>query len=109
MSLKGRCIPLYSEAYVNYQSCSIVSHAEQVGKMIMDYANFVLIKWDGHRSPEVGCWTSDHWVAGSNPLSGACFIINFTSLSLVLCLAQFSLNNVQKGGLKQHHFIFAHL
>ena len=21
-------------------------------------------------SPEVACWTSDHWVAGSNPLRG---------------------------------------
>ena len=35
----------------------------------------------------------------------ACFIINCTSLSPCDCFALFSLNNMQKGGLKQHNFI----
>ena len=38
-------------------------------------------------SPEVVCWTSDNWVAGSNPLRGACFIIYFTFLFFVDALA----------------------
>ena len=38
---------------------------------------------DACGSPEVVCWTSDYWVAGSNPLRGACFIIYLTSLSPV--------------------------
>ena len=39
--------------------------------------------------------------------SGACLIINVTSLSVrSACLAEFSLNNVHKGGLKQHNFSF---
>ena len=47
----------------------------------------------------------DHCVGGSNPLRGM-FVINFTSSSPALNdLAQFSLNNVHKGGIKQHHFI----
>ena len=33
--------------------------------------------------------------------SGACFIINFTSVSTCACFTQF----VHKGGQKQHHFI----
>ena len=37
--------------------------------------------------------------------SGACFIINFTLMVSRVCLAQFSLNNGHKGGLKQHHFV----
>ena len=37
--------------------------------------------------------------------SGAYFIINFTSLSHMLAWPQFSPNNVQKGGLRQHHLI----
>ena len=49
----------------------------------------------GCRSPAVACWISDHWVASSNPLR------DITGV----CLAQFSLNNVHKRGLKHHHFI----
>ena len=37
--------------------------------------------------------------------SGECFNFNFTSLFPFACLAQFSLNNVHKGGLQQHQFI----
>ena len=61
----------------------------------------------GRRSPAVACWASDHWVASSNPLGGGggSFVINFASLSPGVCLAQFSLNNVHKRGLKHHHFI----
>ena len=39
-----------------------------------------VIDHGGRRSPAVACWTSDHWVAGSNPLRGS-FVINFASLS----------------------------
>ena len=48
----------------------------------------------GRRSPAVACWASDRWVASSNPL-----------IIPGICLAQFSLSNVHKRGLKHHLFI----
>ena len=41
---------------------------------------------------------SDHWVAGSNPLR-AMFHHQLRLIVPCACLAQFSLNNVHKGGL----------
>ena len=58
----------------------------------------------GRRSPVVACWASDHWVASSNPLRGK-FRHQFRLIIPGVCLAQFSLNNVHKRGLKHHHFI----
>ena len=58
----------------------------------------------GRRSPAVACWASDHWVASSNPLGGK-FRHLFRLIILGVCLAQFSLTNVHKRGLKHHHFI----
>ena len=58
----------------------------------------------GRRSPAVACWASDHWVASSNPLRGK-FRHSFRLIIPGVCLAQFSLNNVHKRGLKHHHFI----
>ena len=58
----------------------------------------------GRRSPAVACWASDHWVASSNPLRGK-FRLEFRLIIPGVCLAQFSLNNVHKRGLKHHHFI----
>ena len=46
--------------------------------------------------------SEDHWVAGSNP-PGGMFHHYF---HLIVCLAQFSLNNVHKRGIKQHNFHF---
>ena len=48
-------------------------------------------------------WASDHWVASSNPLRGK-FRHWFRLIIPGVCLAQFSLNNVHKRGLKHHHF-----
>ena len=59
----------------------------------------------GRRSPAVACWASDHWVASSNSLRGK-FRHSFRLIIPGVCLAQFSLNNVHKRGLKHHHFIF---
>ena len=50
-------------------------------------------------------WASDHWVASSNPLREK-FRHSFRLIIHGVCLAQFSLNNVHKRGLKHHHFIF---
>ena len=52
-------------------------------------------------------FTSDHWVAGSNTRRGVCVIINLTSLSLAPAWSQFSLSNMHKIGLKQHHLILS--
>ena len=60
----------------------------------------------GLSSPEVACWTSDHWVADSNPL-GVCFINNFNS-SPCACLVQFSLNNVVRGSIKHRCIVHCH-
>ena len=57
----------------------------------------------GRRSPAVACWASDHWVASSNLLRGK-FRHSFRLIIPGICLAQFSLNNVHKRGLKNHHF-----
>ena len=57
------------------------------------------------RSPAVACWASDHFHHFiSNPLRGK-FRHSFLLIIPGVCLAQFSLNNVHKGGLKHHHFI----
>ena len=58
----------------------------------------------GRRSPAVACWASDHWVASSNPLRGK-FRHYFRLIIPGVCLAQFSLSNVHKRGLKHHNFI----
>ena len=58
------------------------------------------------RSSVVACWASDHWVASSNPLRGK-FRHSFRLIIPGVCLAQFSLNNVHKRGLKHHHFIIS--
>ena len=58
----------------------------------------------GRHSPAVACWASDHWVASSNLLQGK-FRHYFRLIIPGVCLAQFSLNNVHKGGLKHHHFL----
>ena len=60
------------------------------------------VAWTSDRSSPEVAWTSDHRVAGSNPHTGACFIIDV----LCVCFAQFSLSNVHKGCLKQHSFLF---
>ena len=60
----------------------------------------------GRRSPAVACWASDHWVASSNQLRGK-FRHYFRLIIPGVCLAQFSLNNVHKRGLKHHHFIIS--
>ena len=63
------------------------------------------IKLAGCSSIEVAQWTSDDWVAGSNPLGG----MIHRSIHLMVpcaCLAQCSLNNVNKGGLTQQLFHF---
>ena len=59
----------------------------------------------GRRSPAVACWASDQWVASSNPVRGK-FRHSFRLIIPDVCLAQFSLNNVHKRGLKHHHFIY---
>ena len=46
----------------------------------------------------VACWTTDHWVAGSNPLRGV-FVFNVTSLFPVLSSVQLRIHNVYTGGL----------
>ena len=60
--------------------------------------------YGGCRSPAVACWASDHWVANSNQLRGK-FRHSFRLIIPGVCLAQFSLNNVHKRGLRHHHFI----
>ena len=57
----------------------------------------------GRCSPAEVCWAPDHWVASSNPLGGK-FRHSFRLIIPGVCLAQFSLNNVHKRGLKHHHF-----
>ena len=52
----------------------------------------------GHSIPELACWTSDYWVAGSNPLRGV-FRQQFHLIVPCACWAQFSLHDVHKGGL----------
>ena len=66
--------------------------------------NSLMPSLGGRRSPAVACWASDHWVASSNPLGGK-FRHLFRLIIPGVCLAQFSLNNVHKSGLKHHHFI----
>ena len=46
----------------------------------------------------VACCTTDHWVAGSNPLRGV-FVFNVTSLFPVLSSVQLCIHNVYTGGL----------
>ena len=42
--------------------------------------SIIMLAYSNRRgSPDVACWTSDHWVAGSNP--AACIISKITSLS----------------------------
>ena len=60
--------------------------------------DYSLIDIGGRRSPAVACWAS------SNPLRGK-FRHYFCLIIPGVCLAQFSLNNVHKKGLKHHHFI----
>ena len=66
--------------------------------------NYILQTWHmgGRPSPAVACWASDHWVASSNPLRGK-FRHSFRLIIPGICLAQFSLSNVHKIGLKKHH------
>ena len=56
-------------------------------------------------SPAVACWISDQWVAGSNP-NRSMFHHQFHFIVPSACLTRFSINHVQKGGRKQHNFLF---
>ena len=56
----------------------------------------------GYSCPGVACWPSDHWAAGSNPLSE---IINLHSVSPVIDWRSFSLSIEHDGGIKRHHFM----
>ena len=38
--------------------------------LVRDSCRYLVVPDGGRRSPEVACWTSDHWVASSNPLRG---------------------------------------
>ena len=69
--------------------------------VLLLFANFLKNGLGGRRSPAVACWASDHWVASSNPIRG-----KFRLIIPGVCLAQFSLSNVQKRCLKHHHFFF---
>ena len=59
--------------------------------------------WCRRRSPAVAYWASDHWVASSNLLGGK-FWHWYRLIIPGVCLAQFSLSNVHKRGLKHHHY-----
>ena len=72
-----------------------------VSRLDLTGNNLYCLCLGGRRSPAVACWASDHWVASLNPLGGK-FRHRYPRR---ICLAQFSLNNVHKRGLKHHHFI----
>ena len=56
--------------YIKYFSSHVLSHQEY----IYTYINTLLhVNFHPSYSPEVVYWTSDHWVAGSNPLGGHVF------------------------------------
>ena len=97
--------------FVIYILMSAPEHFEAVlqhySKVHVSPHNGVRNHWDmagGRRSPAVACWASDHWVAISNPLRGK-FRHLFRLIIPGICLAQFSLSNVHKIGLKHHNFI----
>ena len=85
---------IYLYTYIKYISCEIL--------------NSTLTLTGGRRSPAVAFWASDHWVASSNPPRGK-FRHYFHLIIPGVCLAQFSLNNVHKRGLKHHHFIYINI
>ena len=56
-------------------------------------------------NPEVACWISDHWVAGSNPAIRGMFHHKFHLIVHCACLACLA-NTVHKVGTKQEQFIY---
>ena len=102
---KCLCCIISSQSYESTVIACITYNSLLKCKLILNKNHSIpMYIHGGCSSPAVVCWASDHWVASSNPLRGK-FRHYFRLIIPGVCLAQFSLNNVHKRGLKHHLFI----